>query len=225
MSTVPALSQQEVSQQVSEDDGAHDQADGELLRELSRLRSSGDDGVRQSEIIGELISGWEPLFSRWLVLKVGRQDGDEVTGRVVERLVRLLLRTHEFNAPWGAVVWRTVKDEAFRYHRTHRRELSVAEVYPDPDTAPSADPFDELKLDPDNDARRLTELVAHLSERDQLIIQLTVLDERPRPEAAAALGIKINALDQAKHRALERLAKLAARHGVSNKDDQDEKKT
>jgi DNA-directed RNA polymerase specialized sigma24 family protein len=64
-----------------------------------------------------------------------------------------------------------------------------------------------------------------LSDRDRRVIELTVLEERPRPETAASLGIKPNALDQAKHRALKRLAELATDDGVSGDSDEDENKT
>lgn len=212
---------------MTDDHGAHDDEDDQLLRELAQLRGVGTNGERQREIIGELISGWEPHFRPWLVVRIGRHEGDEVASRVLVRLVRLLLRKQEFSAAWGAVVWRTVKDEAYRFYRERDKshEHPVAEIYADPEAEPSDDPFDELKLDPNEDARRLTKLLAELSERDQRLIELTVLEERPRSEAAAMLGIKLGALDTAKHRALQRLARLAARDGVSGGGSEDEKKT
>jgi RNA polymerase sigma factor (sigma-70 family) len=212
---------------VSENHGAHDDEDDDLLRELAQLRAADIDGERQREIIGELISGWEPYFRPWLVIRIGRHDGDEVASRVLFRLIRLLLRPKlEFSAAWGAVVWRTVKDEAYRFYRErdNAREQPVAEVYHNPEAEPHDDPLDELELDPNEDARRLIGLLGKLSDRDRRIVELTVLEERPRPESAGELGIKVNALDQAKHRALKRLAELAADGGVSEGSDEDEKK-
>jgi RNA polymerase sigma factor (sigma-70 family) len=224
--TVSALAPQEASQPVSEDHGAHDDQDDQLLRELTRLRAAGRDDERQREIMGELISGWEPYFRPWLVLRIGRHDGDEVASRVLLRLFGLLLRRQQFTAAWGAVVWRTVRDEAYRFYREcdGRREQPVAETHTDPDAEPYDDPIDQLELDPNEDARRLMALLAELSPRDRRIIELTVLEEQPRTEAAASLGIKLGALDTAKHRALERLAKLAARDGVSAASLENEKK-
>jgi RNA polymerase sigma factor (sigma-70 family) len=224
--TVSALAPQEASP-VSEDHGAHDDEDDDLLRELARLRAADTRGERQREIIGELISGWEPYFRPWLVIRIGRHDGDEVASRVLVRLVRLLLRRCEFSAAWGAVVWRTVKDEAYRFYRErdNDREHPVTDVYSNPEAEPYDDPLDELEFDPDEDAHRLIGLLGKLSDRDRRIVELTVLEELPRPEAADKLGIKVNALDQAKHRALQRLAQLAADEGVSEGSDEDEKKT
>ena len=212
---------------MSEDHGAHDDEDDDLLRELARLRAAATGDARQREIIGELISGWEPYFRPWLVIRIGRHEGDEVASRVLLRLVRLLLRKHEFTAAWGAVVWQTVKDEAYRFYREHDnpREQPTADLYSDPEAEPYEDPLNELELDPDEDAHRLTDLLGKLSDRDRRVIELTVLEERPRPETAASLGIKANALDQAKHRALKRLAELAADNGVSSDSDKDENKT
>jgi hypothetical protein len=91
---------------VTEDHGAHDDADDQLLSEHANLRARGMGVERQREIIGLLISGWEPHFRPWLVLRIGRHHGDEVASRVLLRLVRLLLHRHQFTAAWGAVVWR-----------------------------------------------------------------------------------------------------------------------
>jgi DNA-directed RNA polymerase specialized sigma24 family protein len=209
---------------VHREDDAHDADDAALLRELARLRTGGGDVAREREIVAILIGGWEPIFKGWLVSRIGRQDGEEVGERIVVRLVELLVRERKITAAWGACVWRIVRDEAFRYYRGREQspERLVPEVYADPDAVPADDPLEELPLDPQRDAARLTELVKELSQRDQRVIELTVLEERPRPEAAALLGLTVNALNQARHRAVEHLATLAAAKGVSAGGNSDE---
>lgn len=206
------------------DDDAHDADDAALLRELARLRAAGGDSSREREIIATLIGGWHPIFKGWLVSRIGRQDGDEVSERIVVRLVELLVRERKLTAAWGACVWRIVRDEAFRYYRGREqsRERLVADVYADPNSPPAEVPLDELPLDPERDSKRFTALVTELSERDQRVLELTVIEERPRPEAAARLGLTVNALNQARHRAVEHLAELAAERGVSRNGDPDE---
>lgn len=209
---------------MTRDDDAHDQSDAKLLEELARLRAGAVDERRQSEIIGLLIAGWYDRFFGYLASHIGTHDAEEVASRVELRLVRLLLRTHEFSAAWGAVVWRTVHDEAYRFYqqRDKRKEFPVDEVYADPTTEPLEDPLEELNLDPTAEAGRFMKLVEELSERDQQLINLRVIDEVPRHEVAEALGINENAVDQARSRAIIRLAKLAKERGVSRSDDSDE---
>jgi RNA polymerase sigma factor (sigma-70 family) len=209
------------------DDDAHDQSDAKLLDELSRLRASGAADHRQREIIGLLIAGWYDRFFGYLASHIGTQDAEEVAARVELRLVRLLLRKHAFSAAWGAVVWRTVRDEAYRFYqqREKRKEFPVEDVYADPAGEPFEDPLDELDLNPSAEADRFTKLVEELSERDQLVIKMRVIDDVPRSEVAEALGIRENAVDQARSRAIIRLAKLAKERGVSRPDESDENET
>jgi len=222
VTTSPTPGPEEAAQPVHRDDDAHDAEDAELLRKLAELRASVADPEREREIIAELIGGWEPLFRGWLVSRIGRQDGEDVGEIVVVRLVALLKSGRKMTAAWGACVWTIVRDEAYRYYRWRERskERLVAEVYADPDDAPAEDPFEDI--DPARDAARLTALVKQLSERDQQVIQLTVIEERPRREAAKVLGLTVNALNQARHRAVRNLAELAHKNGVSGNGDTDE---
>ncbi len=130
------------------------------------------------------------------------------------------------SAAWGACVWRIVRDEAFSYYqrrkKSQERERLVAEVYGDSDDHGVEDQLEEIVFDPGRDATRLTELVKRLSERDQRVIELTIIEERPRSEAAEFLGLTVNALDQARHRAVKHLAELAAATGVSGSGDSSE---
>jgi RNA polymerase sigma factor (sigma-70 family) len=212
---------------VTRDDDAHDQTDAELLEELAKLRALGVGEPRQSDIMGLLIAGWYDRFFGYLASHIGTQDAEEVASRVELRLVRLLLRKHAFSAAWGAVVWRTVHDEAYRFYqqREKRREFPVEEVHADPPGEPFQDPLEELDLDPSAEAGRFTKLVEELSERDQLVIKMRVIDDVPRSEVAEALGINENAVDQARSRAIIRLAKLAKERGVSRPDESDENET
>jgi DNA-directed RNA polymerase specialized sigma24 family protein len=211
---------------VHQGDDAHDADDAELLRELARLRAGGGDANGEREIMATLIGGWEPIFKGWLVSRIGPQGGEEVSARIVVRLVVLLVSGRNLSAAWGACVWRIVRDESFRYYRGREqsRERLVPEVYADLDAVPTDDPLEELPLDPEDDARRLTELVKELSDRDQRVIELTIIDERPRPEAAALLGLTVNALNQARHRAVQHLANLAVDKGVSGGGNSDEER-
>ena len=217
------------SQPVQRNDDAHDADDAELLREFARLRAGEGDARREGEIVARLIGGWEPIFRGWLVSRIGRQEAEEVGSRIVVRLVELLASGRTISAAWGACVWRIVHDEAFSYHqrrkKSQQRERLVAEVYADSDERDAADRVEEILLDPERDATRLTGLAKQLSDRDQRVIQLAIIEERPRPEAAELLGLTINALDQARHRAVKHLAKLAAGHGVSRSGHSDEKET
>lgn len=208
-------------------DDAHDQSDAKLLKELAKLRAAGVADRRQREIIGLLIAGWHDRFFGYLAAHIGTQEAEEVASRVELRLVRLLLRKHAFSAAWGAVVWRTVHDEAYSFYQQHekRKAFPVEEVYADPAAEPFEDPLEGLDLDPPAEAGRFMRLVGELSERDQQVINLLVIDETPRPEAAEALGISVNAIDQARHRAIRRLAKLARERGVSRSNESEENET
>ncbi len=203
---------------MTRDPAAHDRSDAKLLAELGKLRAADEHPGRQKRIMGELIGGRYPLFVGWLTARTGREAAEEIAGRVELRLVLLLRIRHEFSAPFGAVVWRIVRDErwAFIQEQNTSRETPVAEVHTDPSAEPADDPFEELDFDPERDAERFTKLVGELSVRDQEVIKLLVIDEVPRPEAAERLGMNVNALDQARHRALVRLAKLAKERGVSD---------
>lgn len=207
-------------------DDAHDGDDAELLRELMRLRGGGGDSGREREIVARLIGGWEPIFKGWLATRIGSQEAEEVSARIVVRLVELLASGRTISAAWGACVWRIVRDEGFGYYqrrkKTQERERLVADVHAGSEEQGVEDRLEEVCLDPERDAARLTELVKELSERDQRVIQLTIIDERPRPKAAELLGLTVNALDQARHRAVKHLAKLAATRGVSGSGDSDE---
>jgi RNA polymerase sigma factor (sigma-70 family) len=209
---------------VTRDDEAHDQTDAELLEELARLRALGVAERRQSEIIGLLIAGWYDRFFGYLASHIGTHEAEEVASRIELRLVRLLLRKCEFSAAWGAVVWRTVHDEAYRFYRQHekRKEFPVEEVYADPGAEPFEDPLKDFDLDPPAEADRFLALVDELSERDQLVIKMRVIEEVPRSEVAEALGINENAVDQARSRAIIRLAKLAKERGVSRPHESEE---
>lgn len=224
MTTSATPGPEEAAQPVHRDDDAHDAEDGELLHELAELRASAADPEREREIIAELIGGWEPLFRGWLISRIGRQDAEDVGAIIVVRLVALLRSGRTITAAWGACVWTVVGDEAYRYYRRRERskERLVADVYADPNNAPVEDPFEAI--DPARDATRLTTLVKQLSERDQEVIQLTVIEERPRREAAKLLGLSVNALNQARHRAVRNLAKLARKNGVSGSGESDEER-
>jgi RNA polymerase sigma factor (sigma-70 family) len=209
---------------VTRDDDAHDQSDAKLLEELGKLRSAGVDDRRQREIIGLLIAGWYDRFFGYLAGKMGTEAAEEVAGRVQLELLRRLLRRAEFPVPWGAVVWRVVRDTGWEFiqERKARTKHEVAAEGVDSRVVaePSEDPIAEL--DPERDAGRFSELVGELPERDQLVIRLRVIDEVPRAEAAKVLGINENAVDQARHRAIIRLAKLAKERGVSRPDKSEE---
>lgn len=212
---------------MTRDDDAHDHSDAKLLEELAKLRAAGVAEPRQNEIIGLLIAGWYDRFFGYLAAKMGTEAAEEVAGRVELELLKRLLKRAEFPVPWGAVVWRVVRDQRWAFIQEQKKraehEFHVENVDTHRLAEPSEDPIDEL--DPDRDAERLTKLLEELSERDQLVINLRVIDEVPRPDAAEALEIDENAVDQARHRAIIRLAKLAKERGVSRPDESDENKT
>ena len=212
---------------MTRDPAAHDRSDTKLLAELGELRAANELPERQNRIIGELIGGRYLIFLPWLTARTGREAAEEIAGRVELRLVLLLRTRHHFSAPFGAVVWRIVRDERWAYiqEQNASHETPVAGVYADPSAEPDEDPFVDIDFDPERDAERFTKLVAELSERDQRVIQLLVIDELPRSEAAERLGVKVNALDQARHRALRRLAELAKERGVSDDSPEGEDKT
>lgn len=205
-------------------DNADDAADTEQLAELAELRASGKDPAREREIIAGLIGAWEPIFKGWLVVRYGRDDGCEIAENVVVRLVDLLVRGRKMTASWRACVWRIVADERYRYEqqRKHSRGL----IDPEGDPGAAADPAAEAEFDrifdPGRDETRLMHLVEKLPDRDRQVIQLRVIKERPRAEAAEILGLTVNGLDQALHRAVAHLSCLARENGVSGTGDRDE---
>jgi RNA polymerase sigma factor (sigma-70 family) len=209
---------------VTRDNEAHDQTDAELLEELAKLRALGVAEGRQSEIIGLLVAGWYDRFFGYLAAKMGTEAAEEVAGRVQFELLLRLRKRAEFPVPWGAVVWRVVRDErwAFIQEQKARREheVHVEDIDSSPSVEPAEDPIAEL--DPRRDADRFLALVDELSERDQLVIKMRVIEEVPRSEVAEVLGINENAVDQARSRAIIRLAKLAKERGVSRPDESDE---
>jgi RNA polymerase sigma factor (sigma-70 family) len=203
-----------------EDHAAHDSHDDKLLAEFARLTAQGADADRRREIMGELIAGWARLFTPWLVLRTDSHTGNEIASRVMERLVRLLVRKQRFEHPWGKVVWATVKFELRSVHRETRRrrerETSVPEPYPDADAEPTYEPLIDAEEGPDIDVARLRRALAMLSDRDRRIIELIYFKNASRADAAAQLGIKPGTFSVAKLRALERLREAYEHLDVSD---------
>ena len=212
---------------MTRDDDAHDQTDAELLGELAKLRAANVAEPRQNEIIGLLIAGWYDRFFGYLAARMGTDAAEEIAGRVQFELLLRLRKQVEFPVPWGVVVWRVVRDERWAFIQEHKARTEHEVQVEDIDSTLSAEPPEDpiAELDPEKDADRFLALVEELSERDQQVIRLRVIDEVPRREAAEALGINENAVDQARSRAIIRLAKLAKERGVSRPDESDENET
>ncbi len=203
-----------------EDHAAHDAHDDKLLAELARLTAQDADPGRRREIMGELIAGWGRLFVPWLVLRTDPDTGQEIASRVMERLVRLLLRKQRFEHPWGKIAWATVKFELRSVHRETRRrrdrETSVPEPHPDVESEPTYEFLIDAVEGPDIDVDRLHRALAMLSDRDRRIIELIYFEDASRAAAAAELGIKPGAFSVAKLRALARLREAYRQLDVTN---------
>jgi RNA polymerase sigma factor (sigma-70 family) len=186
----------------------HDERDSRRLRELAALLKTGEDPRRVSELIAELIAGWKPYYFPWLELRHGTEVAEEVDGRVQVKLTELLLRTQEFDQPWGAVVWVNVKKYTLgdelraRARRSPEESVAIApEIVADPSVAAE---FEEVE-GPDYDVARLNRAIACLSGKDREMIDLVFNEDLDRDKMAERLGISPGHVSVNKHRAVERL--------------------
>jgi RNA polymerase sigma factor (sigma-70 family) len=186
----------------------HDEQDATRLRELARLTRAGGDRRRIAILIGELIEGWRPHYRRWLEVRHGPEVAENVDGRVQVKLTELLLRTQEFDMPWGAVVWVNVKRYALgdeqRDRARHAKAAStdeLAEVLPDTDTAEQLDAAEG----PDIDADRLRRSLARLDPKDREVLELCFYENLCRQELAERLDVTPGNAGVIKHRAVASL--------------------
>jgi RNA polymerase sigma factor (sigma-70 family) len=138
-------------------------------------------------------------------LGAGGADAEDVVHDVVVRVLKGGRDAGEVEAP-GAYLRRAVGNECVSRWRRTAHEVVVAEL---PDRPRPA--HDETVLD----RISLAGAVATLTERQRRVIVLTVLDDRPDAEVAAALGISEVTVRTTRSRALARLrARLTAEEEV-----------
>jgi RNA polymerase sigma factor (sigma-70 family) len=128
-------------------------------------------------------------------LGAGGADAEDVVHDVVVRVLRGGKDVGDMETP-GAYLRRAVGNECVSRWRRTAREVVVAELPDRPHPAPDDSVLDRLAL---GDAVRM------LTPRQQRVIALTVLDDRPDSEVADLLGISEVTVRTTRSRALARL--------------------
>jgi RNA polymerase sigma factor (sigma-70 family) len=128
-------------------------------------------------------------------LGTGAADAEDVVHDVVVRMLRGGREAADMATP-GAYLRRAVGNECVSRWRRTSREVIVAELPDQPRMAPDEAVLDRIAL---NDAMRA------LTPRQQKVIVLTVLDDRPDSEVAAELGVSEVTVRTTRSRALARL--------------------
>jgi RNA polymerase sigma-70 factor (ECF subfamily) len=138
-------------------------------------------------------------------LGAGGADAEDVVHDVVVRVLKGSRDAAEVDAP-GAYLRRAVGNECVSRWRRTAHEVIVAELPDRPRPAPDDAVLDRIAL---------ADAVATLTDRQRRVIVLTVLDDRPDAEVAAALGISEITVRTTRSRALGRLrARLTAAERV-----------
>jgi RNA polymerase sigma-70 factor (ECF subfamily) len=185
----------------------------ELERRLVTRAQSGD---RQA--LGELLSRHGPALYRSVLLprlgsEAAAQDAlSEVYARVVERIGRFAWQGVGF-WPWlRTVALRVALDQL----RSNRRLLlfsaqDMAREVDEADEAAAVDQVISEHRDRQAARQRVEEALARIHPRYALAIRLRVLEERPREQAARALGVSAATFDVVLHRAMQALRRALAR--------------
>jgi len=138
-------------------------------------------------------------------LGAGGADAEDVVHDVVVRVLKRGRDAGEVDAP-GAYLRRAVGNECVSRWRRTAHEVVVAELPDRPRPAPDDAVLDRIAL---------ADAMATLTDRQRGVIVLTVLDDRPDAEVAAALGISEITVRTTRSRALARLrARLTAAERV-----------
>lgn len=179
------------------------------MRELRGLVRDGDDRKRISELITELIMGWQPYYRPWLEIRFGAEIAEEADARVREKLVRLLLRKQDFDQPWGIVVWKNATQYAAGDELRDRKKRREVEVSVDDPPATAADPSSEAEFEkvegPESDVARLHRALDCLPPNHREVVEILFFTDLDHAGAARRLGIKAGTLSVRKLRALEQL--------------------
>ena len=185
----------------------------DALEKERRLVERAQAGDRTA--MGELLSHHGPALYRSVLLpRLGSQAAaqealSEVYTRVVERIDRFAWQGYGF-WPWFRTVGLRV---ALDQLRARRRVVlwAVDDVAREIDEAESATPADQRLTEhrDRHDARRRVEAaLSRIHPRYAQAIRLRVLEERPREDAARALGVSPATLDVVLHRAMQAVRKV-----------------
>jgi RNA polymerase sigma factor (sigma-70 family) len=128
-------------------------------------------------------------------LGAGGADAEDVVHDVVVRMLRGGKQAADMATP-GAYLRRAVGNECVSRWRRTAREVVVAELPDSPRMAPDDAVLDRIAL---------TDAMRALTPRQQRVIVLTVLDDRPDSEVAAELGVSEVTVRTTRSRALARL--------------------
>jgi RNA polymerase sigma-70 factor (ECF subfamily) len=178
-------------------------------RELVRAAQRGDRAA-----IDALVSRYAgPLFAGFVLPRVGhRADAEdlvrETIARAVERLPSFVYREETGFYPWlRTIAERLVIDRARRLEtRTRGAERYGAEVRTLAPTTVRSTESDAIEAEEKALAKaRLDRALGEIPPRYRRVIELRVLEERSREDAARELGVTLGNLDVLVHRALAAL--------------------
>jgi RNA polymerase sigma factor (sigma-70 family) len=145
----------------------------------------------------ELLASYYETIRTRLLVRLPRDDADEVAHRVVDRLIGELARGKTYSVPFRVVVHQVIGWK-LKEHFAERRHEPLPE---EPDLP------DETAEDPD-ERIALAQMLADLPPRSREVLELRYLDGLEIVQIAERLSMTRNAVDQALFRGRRRLKEL-----------------
>jgi RNA polymerase sigma-70 factor (ECF subfamily) len=173
-------------------------------------RAAAGDG----RAIDALMASVQPGVVRYCRARLGRYQGgyglaDDVAQEVCLGVLSALPRFSDQGRPFSALVFTIAANKVADAQRTVIKSASVKVTDEVPDVADSA-PGPEQQAVAADLARRLSSLLAHLSDTHREVIVLRIAVGLSAEEVGTALGMTATAVRVAQSRALNRLRMLAS---------------
>jgi RNA polymerase sigma factor (sigma-70 family) len=183
-----------------------------LLRELTAARAEGQENQgAERDTIAKLIGSYDGYITRVTSARVfAEDDREDVAQGVRLRLARTLARQSTFDAPFFAVVQRSLNNEVVDYFRRRgRRREDASDQLEAAPTEASSDPAERVDAIGDH---RLREALAQLSARDRELLGAKLLLGLSGSQMAERFAMSENNVNVRVHRALNKLRELLDAH-------------
>jgi RNA polymerase sigma-70 factor (ECF subfamily) len=160
-----------------------------------------------ADAIAVLYLWYAPAIFRYLATRVNDATAaEDLTSEVFLRAQEALSSFDHRGVPFAAWLFRIAHDRMVDYHRSQARHPSheLSEHLLDGALGPEAQAADNAEF------RRLAEAMATLTDEQQTVIQLRLIDGYSLDEAARIMQKTTGAIKALQHRALQRLTKKLA---------------
>jgi RNA polymerase sigma-70 factor (ECF subfamily) len=162
----------------------------------------------EAEAFTELYRRHSPAVYRYCLFRVrDAVAAEDLVSEVFLRAVEGLPRYVDRGAPLAAWLFRIAHDRVVDHHRraANRPAEALSDHLPDRQPGTEAQAIDRLE------ANRLTELLAQLTEEQQMVVQLRFIEGYSIEEAARLMEKTTGAIKALQHRALRQMARQLAR--------------